>query len=142
MNETCLCLIRVQSKGGNLAKSSLFNINCTSLEILMSPAPNYGKFMPIIADEVVSLCATVPDRKVGAVELIPVYQLLTNQIESHSIEQSLEAGKKISCKNGCASCCIDWTGLDWTGRNQTRLRKKSAKLWLQEFVSLATNRNF
>lgn len=26
-----------------------------------------------ISDEVVSLCATVPDRKVGAIELIPVY---------------------------------------------------------------------
>ena len=32
-----------------------------------------------IGDEVVSFCATIPDRKVGAIELIPVYQLLTNQ---------------------------------------------------------------
>ena len=58
-----------------------------------------------IADEVVSLHATVPDRKVSAVELIPVYQLLTNEIVSHSIEQSVKAGKNISCKAGCGSCC-------------------------------------
>jgi Fe-S-cluster containining protein len=58
-----------------------------------------------IGEEVVSLCAPVPDSKVSAVELIPVYQLLTNQIVSHSIEQSVKAGKNISCKDGCASCC-------------------------------------
>ena len=58
-----------------------------------------------IGDEVVSLCATVPDTKVGAVELIPFYQALTNDIVSHSIEQSVKAGKNVSCKAGCGSCC-------------------------------------
>lgn len=58
-----------------------------------------------IGDEVVSCRATVPDSKITAVDLIPIYQILTNQIVSHSIEQSVKAGKSISCKAGCGSCC-------------------------------------
>lgn len=58
-----------------------------------------------IGDDVASLSATVPDQKVTACELIPVYQLLANDIVSHSIVQSAKAGKNISCKAGCSACC-------------------------------------
>lgn len=58
-----------------------------------------------VGEQVVSLNAIVPDSKTTAVDLIPVYQTLTNQIVSHSIEQSVKVGKNISCKVGCSSCC-------------------------------------
>ena len=58
-----------------------------------------------IGDDVLPIEASVPDAKTSALELIPVFQQLTNQIVAHSIELTERQGKTISCKAGCGACC-------------------------------------
>lgn len=65
-----------------------------------------AKFDLSVDGQVLSLQAKIPDAKVTALELLPVYQRFTNTIVSHSIEQSERAGKSISCQAGCGACCV------------------------------------
>lgn len=58
-----------------------------------------------IGDDLLPIEASVPDAKTNALELIPVFQQLTNQIVAHSIELTEREGKTISCKAGCGACC-------------------------------------
>jgi len=39
------------------------------------------------------------------VNLVPVFQKLTDQVVAHSIELTERKGKSISCKAGCGACC-------------------------------------
>jgi len=64
-----------------------------------------ANFVLKIDDDSVPLSATVPDAKVNGVEMIPVYQRLTNDLVEHSVTKTLESGKSISCKAGCGACC-------------------------------------
>jgi Fe-S-cluster containining protein len=64
-----------------------------------------ANFVLKINDDSVPLSATVPDEKVNGVEMIPVYQRLTNDLVEHSVTKTLASGKSISCKAGCGACC-------------------------------------
>ena len=58
-----------------------------------------------IGDDLLAMEASVPDARTSAVDLIPVFQKLTNQVVAHSIELTERKGKTISCKAGCGACC-------------------------------------
>jgi Fe-S-cluster containining protein len=58
-----------------------------------------------IGEDLLAMEASVPDARTSAVELIPVFQKLTDQIVAHSIELTERNGKTISCKAGCGACC-------------------------------------
>jgi Fe-S-cluster containining protein len=58
-----------------------------------------------IVDDLLPMKASVPDARTTAVDLIPVFQKLTNQVVDHSIELTQREGKEISCKAGCGACC-------------------------------------
>jgi len=58
-----------------------------------------------IGEDVLSMEASVPEARISALELIPVFQKLTNQSVAHAIELTERKGKKISCRAGCGACC-------------------------------------
>ena len=58
-----------------------------------------------IGDDVLAMKASVPEARINALELLPVFQKLTNQVVAHSIELTERKGRKISCKAGCGACC-------------------------------------
>lgn len=64
-----------------------------------------AKFNLKIVDDVLPMEATVPDARINALEMIPVFQNLTNQTVAYSIDLTERKGKKISCKAGCGACC-------------------------------------
>ncbi len=74
----------------------------------MKPKKNkqiHATFNLKIIDDVLEMEASVPDSRTSAVDLVPVFQKLTNQIVAHSIELTERKGKTISCKAGCGACC-------------------------------------
>lgn len=64
-----------------------------------------ASFILRIGDKQLPLSATVPDRDVTALELIPVIQQLCDSTVSHTIAETQKAGKQISCQAGCGACC-------------------------------------
>jgi len=58
-----------------------------------------------IGDRQVPISVAVPDYDVAAVELIPVYQAITDKVVSNNAQESEANGKAISCRAGCGSCC-------------------------------------
>lgn len=58
-----------------------------------------------IGEDLLPMEASVPEARVTALELIPVFQKLTDQSVAHCIEMTERKGRKISCKAGCGACC-------------------------------------
>jgi len=58
-----------------------------------------------IGADVLPIKASVPDARTTAVDLIPTFQRLTDQVVAHSIKLTEKKGKTISCKAGCGACC-------------------------------------
>lgn len=58
-----------------------------------------------LGENVVSLSSSVPNARVTALALLPTYQILTDKIVSHAIEQYESSERTISCKAGCGACC-------------------------------------
>ena len=57
-----------------------------------------------IVDDVLSMEASVPDARISALEMMSVFQKITNQTVAYSIELTERTGRKISCKAGCGAC--------------------------------------
>ena len=58
-----------------------------------------------IGGEHFELNLTIPAAPVKPRRMLPVFQMLTNQIVARGIERANEEGKAISCKAACGACC-------------------------------------
>ena len=58
-----------------------------------------------IGGEHFELNLTIPATPVRPRRMLPVFQMLTNQIVARGIERANEEGKAISCKAACGACC-------------------------------------
>ena len=59
----------------------------------------------MIGGEHFEMHLTIPASPVKPQRMLPVFQKITNEIVARGIQRVEGAGKTISCKAGCGSCC-------------------------------------
>jgi Fe-S-cluster containining protein len=71
------------------------------------PAPEYltATIELSIADRVVRLETPAPTAPVRPIQLLPLFQSLSDAFVGLAVRSVEEEGEKISCKKGCGACC-------------------------------------
>jgi Fe-S-cluster containining protein len=70
-----------------------------------SPGLGTLKFSLKVQDCTIEVSAQLPEGAVLPAVLLPVLQGLSNSLLDVTAERAAKAGKKLSCRDGCAACC-------------------------------------